>query len=293
MRSSGIQGQKVKSSGNGNAELFANLPPLPPGIGVEQLAQFGGAGLEMAIRMGMGIGMGLGQTAMAQGKMPEIDPVLVQQQLFALVHEVSKSSSQMPSPIMTRVTTTPSPGTPSAGIVSDILNDDFFSAVRNPTPPGGTPALPGRSFISHSRRTSQSGEPLIMSPIVGSPANSTMALPGEPTTAAKIDPLATQVWKAYAKAKGHMPNGPRMENLTWRLMHMTLKKSDSIAGVTGTSMIPIVEEGHEEEQVDVNVPTLTFVAGEETERGRGRSAKGKAKVVGFDAESPQGNANQE
>ncbi|KAI8884403.1 hypothetical protein K501DRAFT_332712 [Backusella circina FSU 941] len=40
----------------------------------------------------------------------------------------------------------------------------------------------------------------------------------------KEDPLATQVWRLYTKAKDTLPNGSRLENLTWRMMAMTLKK---------------------------------------------------------------------
>ncbi|KAI7872619.1 uncharacterized protein EV154DRAFT_487525 [Mucor mucedo] len=38
------------------------------------------------------------------------------------------------------------------------------------------------------------------------------------------DPLATQVWRLYTKAKDTLPNGSRLENLTWRMMAMTLNK---------------------------------------------------------------------
>lgn len=40
----------------------------------------------------------------------------------------------------------------------------------------------------------------------------------------KKDPLATQVWKLYSKQKNVLPNAERMENLTWRMMAMTLRK---------------------------------------------------------------------
>ena len=40
------------------------------------------------------------------------------------------------------------------------------------------------------------------------------------------DPLATQVWKLYSKAKTQLPNAERMENLTWRMMAMNLKKME-------------------------------------------------------------------
>lgn len=40
------------------------------------------------------------------------------------------------------------------------------------------------------------------------------------------DPLATQVWKLYSKAKSQLPNAERMENLTWRMMAMNLKRME-------------------------------------------------------------------
>ncbi|KAL2016296.1 hypothetical protein VTK56DRAFT_3895 [Thermocarpiscus australiensis] len=38
------------------------------------------------------------------------------------------------------------------------------------------------------------------------------------------DPLATQVWKFYAKTKLLLPAQERMENLTWRMMHLKLRR---------------------------------------------------------------------
>jgi GATA-binding protein len=50
-------------------------------------------------------------------------------------------------------------------------------------------------------------------------------LPEEsPEDMQKKDPLATQVWKLYSKQKNVLPNADRMENLTWRMMAMTLRK---------------------------------------------------------------------
>jgi GATA-binding protein len=38
------------------------------------------------------------------------------------------------------------------------------------------------------------------------------------------DPLATQVWKFFAKTKENIPNQGRMENLTWRMMAVGMRK---------------------------------------------------------------------
>lgn len=44
----------------------------------------------------------------------------------------------------------------------------------------------------------------------------------------KKDPLATQIWKLYSKTKTRLPNQERMENLTWRMMAMSLKRREQM-----------------------------------------------------------------
>jgi hypothetical protein len=50
----------------------------------------------------------------------------------------------------------------------------------------------------------------------------------------KKDPLSSQVWRMYTKAKDNLPNGSRLENLTWRMMAMTLKKENDTTEVSST-----------------------------------------------------------
>jgi GATA-binding protein, other eukaryote len=40
------------------------------------------------------------------------------------------------------------------------------------------------------------------------------------------DPLGTQIWKLYSKTKTRLPNQERLENLTWRMMAMNLKRRE-------------------------------------------------------------------
>lgn len=42
----------------------------------------------------------------------------------------------------------------------------------------------------------------------------------------KKDPIGTQVWKLYHKQKGQLPNSERLENLTWRMMSMNLRRKE-------------------------------------------------------------------
>ncbi|KAI9804956.1 MAG: hypothetical protein M1833_006259 [Piccolia ochrophora] len=48
----------------------------------------------------------------------------------------------------------------------------------------------------------------------------------DPDEMQKKDPLATQIWKLYSKTKTQLPNQERMENLTWRMMAMSLKRKE-------------------------------------------------------------------
>lgn len=44
----------------------------------------------------------------------------------------------------------------------------------------------------------------------------------------KKDPLGTQMWKLYSRTKSRLPNQERMENLTWRMMAMNLRRREQM-----------------------------------------------------------------
>ena len=44
----------------------------------------------------------------------------------------------------------------------------------------------------------------------------------------KKDPLGTQIWKLYSRTKTRLPNQERMENLTWRMMAMNLRRREQM-----------------------------------------------------------------
>jgi GATA-binding protein len=62
-----------------------------------------------------------------------------------------------------------------------------------------------------------------MFPAFGNDAGS----PGaeSPEQMQKNDPLGTQIWKLYSRAKTQLPNAERMENLTWRMMAMNMRRA--------------------------------------------------------------------
>ena len=60
------------------------------------------------------------------------------------------------------------------------------------------------------------------------------------------DPLATQIWKFFTKTKQQLPNQQRMENLTWRMMALNMRKKKQ-------------EEEEKKRQQDINNRYVMFV----------------------------------
>ena len=49
---------------------------------------------------------------------------------------------------------------------------------------------------------------------------------GDPDEMQRRDPLGTQIWKLYSKTRSQLPNQERLENLSWRMMAMNLKRKE-------------------------------------------------------------------
>ncbi|KAI8884993.1 hypothetical protein K501DRAFT_284564 [Backusella circina FSU 941] len=63
------------------------------------------------------------------------------------------------------------------------------------------------------------------------------------------DPLSSQIWKVYSQAKDSLPNGSRMENLSWRLMAKTLRLKEGKPTETSKS-VQVLEEPMMQQQQD-------------------------------------------
>jgi Fungal protein of unknown function (DUF1752)/Nitrogen regulatory protein AreA N terminus len=63
---------------------------------------------------------------------------------------------------------------------------------------------------------------------------------GSPDEMQKKDPLATQIWKLYSKTKTRLPNQERMENLTWRMMAMSLKRRELMQAMFVPQPLPFL-----------------------------------------------------
>ncbi|KAI0081911.1 hypothetical protein K474DRAFT_1612431 [Panus rudis PR-1116 ss-1] len=200
------------------------------------------------------------------------------------------SQQLMPPPLSASVMTTSSSGSPHStfgGVAkstapttaanspkakqpfADLFSDDLFSS---------------RSPGMNDKAVAASGFP---SPkVTGSPdlkAAELAMTETDPEKMAKEDPLATQVWKMYARQKATLPHAQRMENLTWRMMALALKKKkeDEEKGKA--------EEGKASQGEKTDASSARPPGEDEETRGRPVD-KGKARVqiVGFDGANADG-----
>lgn len=125
---------------------------------------------------------------------------------------------------------------------NDILGDFATMPIRSPGPsnaPSPHDHITSAAATSTTSSANNSNKPSPSTDEHYSPASSSSAnaiasslfdtsLFGDTDEAAdamsRKDPIAAQAWRLITKAKNTLPNGARMENLTWRLMSMTLKK---------------------------------------------------------------------
>jgi GATA-binding protein len=61
---------------------------------------------------------------------------------------------------------------------------------------------------------------------------------GSPEEMQRNDPLGTQIWKLYSKARTQLPNAERMENLTWRMMALNMRRAAERERHKGYAMTP-------------------------------------------------------
>jgi hypothetical protein len=142
---------------------------------------------------------------------------------------------------------------------SDIFSDDLF----------GSPNPDGQSAYTSPRL---SGSPDLKS---NPPYDD-----NDPEKLAKQDPLYTQIWKMYARQKQSLPHAQRMENLSWRMMGLVLKKKEDAASKGEVKS----------EAATTPAPTQS----DEEERGRRiDKGKGKVQVVGFDGTNQDGAEDDE
>lgn len=105
------------------------------------------------------------------------------------------------------------------------------SSLSPPTPPPSSPGITGnldsqlRGKLDISPEHNHTREELLREAFFPDwRDDATNADLGPPDEMQKKDPLATQVWKLYHKTKTQLPNHERMENLTWRMMAINLKR---------------------------------------------------------------------
>jgi hypothetical protein len=130
---------------------------------------------------------------------------------------------------------------PSASVLSDmILADDFIFPVAGVKGKGkqGRAAKSQPTTMKKTTHSASSASPSENSPPLssihergGADGHGIEAEGGgqgegveEIEEMARNDPLATQVWRMYARTKAQLPHAQRMENLTWRMMALALRR---------------------------------------------------------------------
>ena len=95
---------------------------------------------------------------------------------------------------------------------------------RNRHPPGPSPYPPLGGKLDISPENKQTRKDLLRESFFSDWKDD--ASSADPDEMQKKDPLGTQIWKLYSKTKSQLPNQERMENLTWRMMAMNLKRKE-------------------------------------------------------------------
>ncbi|EJD52636.1 hypothetical protein AURDEDRAFT_158369 [Auricularia subglabra TFB-10046 SS5] len=151
--------------------------------------------------------------------------------------------------------------TRSPSIFSDILSEDFLHSKAAAAPKSQMHSPPPGSLQSPQPSGSGSG-----------------AINDEAERLAKEDPLATQVWRMYARTKASLPHAQRMENLTWRMMAMALKKKRQ-AGAQEQGASNIID--HHSPSAPAG-PSTGVLEDTETRGRRQEKGKTQVRVEGFD-----------
>lgn len=203
----------------------------------------------------------------------------------ALSHLTASSIHDLSPPTPSHAHSPISPTSDSKStLLTDIFSDDLFAQQKPPLSPSLTSTFTSPR-LSGSPDLQASPDPEI-----------------DPELLAREDPLATQVWRLYARAKVSLPHAQRMENLTWRMMALALKKQkeeeiNAAAAAAATqaasdidrknfpSLIPprSTPPAESNDRISQSLPQQPFYQQALSERGR-RIDKGKARVhvVGFD-----------
>ncbi|KNZ80519.1 PH and SEC7 domain-containing protein C11E3.11c [Termitomyces sp. J132] len=160
-------------------------------------------------------------------------------------------------------------------LFTDIFSEELFASAGSPLSP-------------------QPSSPFTSPRIIGSPVLQMKEIEPDPAQLAKEDPLATQVWKMYARTKATLPHAQRMENLTWRMMALALKKKkgDDDESAAKEQENEKSDSSHDAQDVIKSEQPRTAdpePSRQSDERGR-RIDKGKARVrvVGFDGTNQDG-----
>ncbi|KDQ21539.1 hypothetical protein BOTBODRAFT_206053 [Botryobasidium botryosum FD-172 SS1] len=172
---------------------------------------------------------------------------------------------------------TSAPPTRSPSIISDILTDDLFAGVSSKAAAELVAATQNVTLSSSFPSPILSGG----SPVESVGSHHSNQDEADPEQMAKEDPLATKVWKMFSRTKASLPHAQRMENLTWRMMALALrKKREEDKREEGLKLERIKLEKEQQErtlqQQQQQPPPLDSKEGVRAEEKRDKNETGKA-----------------
>lgn len=99
------------------------------------------------------------------------------------------------------------------------------SAIQSLTSTSTLSTLEGKLDLSPTDLTARRG--LLREPFFDQWKDDTGAEQLEsPEEMSRQDPIGTQIWRLYKKQRQNLPNAERLENLSWRMMSMNLKRKE-------------------------------------------------------------------
>lgn len=239
------------------------------------------------------------------------DPSLNFTHVYPYLGEPSNSAlppSLWMSPVSTVVNTTSSMAKPSSThLQRSNVSSDSTPFAQSPVSPT-SPSIDSKSTLftdifseelfglNRVSLSPQATSPFTSPRMSGSPALQFADFGPDTEKMAKEDPLATQVWRMYARTKANLPHAQRMENLTWRMMALALKKKkeeeEEASKGNRATITPASAPNPETTQSDtleIDSDKRDSAMRNSDERGR-RIDKGKAKirVVGFEGTNQDG-----
>lgn len=240
---------------------------------------------------GLAAAYGLPPLTMPTGPMPSLDTA----PSSASSSKLSSSSYiSGPRSAVSQSTLATELKSPAASMYSDILADDWRTHQK-----GGAMKTPFSMNFGGEGPVGLGGMSLSPPPSAsrGSPDLSGLPSLGglgsdDPEQMARDDPLMSQVWRMYVRTRAALPHAQRMENLTWRMMTLALKKREDAKAqeqAASSANSSQTQKGEPTVKQEGEASSLADTRTGDPQRGRRQDKNAaRVRVVGFEGKNQDG-----